>query len=83
MSPTEVARRTVNKVTNPSPLDLLAHATVLLTIIICTTILGDNHTLNSGDVLAVFTGCITGTATVAGARAGNRRFRSGDEPDTE
>ena len=79
MSPVDAARRTVNRVATASPVDLITHAVVLLTIIICTTILGDARTLNSGDVLAVFTACITGTATVAGARAGNRRLRAGDD----
>lgn len=78
MSPIEHAKRIV---TQPSTTELITHATVVLTVVLSATLLGINKDLNSGDLLAVYTASITGTAAVAGARSGNRRTRTTDNGD--
>ena len=80
MSPAEITRRAASRIIRPPSVpELLTHAAIVLTVVICATFLGIHKDLNSGDLLAVFTAALTGTAAVAGARAGNRQMRSTDD----
>lgn len=71
--------KAASHVLEASRAELFVHAIVAVSILICATVLGLHGTFNSGDLLAVFTMVGTGTAAVAGTRAGTRQIRSGDE----
>lgn len=82
MSPVTASRAAVRHVTKASPVELVLHAVIVISIVISASVLGLHGSLNSGDLLAVYTAAITGTATVAGARAGNRQVRTLDPDET-
>jgi hypothetical protein len=82
MSPAQRAKKaTARQVFAPSRTEVRLHAIVLIVVIICATLLGLHKDLQGGDLLAIYTGAITGTAAVAGARSNSRQMRSSDEED--
>lgn len=74
MSPSKISRHIVQMPTS----EIIVQGIVAIGILVCATILGLHGEFNSGDLLAVFTMVGTGTATVAGARSGNRERRTTD-----